>query len=312
MMPDGRSLVTAVGQSQSSVWVHGPDEEKEISLEGFSYDPRFTPDGKSLVYRVLKAASPRTDASELRIADLASGGSEPLLPGFAVVGWHSYSIAPDGRKIVVAALDREGKSRLWVAPLDRGAPPRQIANAEGDEPLFGPDGEVFFRHLEGPTAFLYRIREDGAALQKVIETPIAATGVISKNGQWVIVKLLMKDGTYLAAIPLSGGPPVRLISSKSTSVGDEDAQWSPDGTQFLITVLTERELIRGPTYALPLTHGQDLPQVPIGGFQSEEQIAQFPGAQRIDAFEMTPGATQGVYAFVRLSIQRNLYRVPLP
>ena len=56
--------------------------------------------------------------------------------------------------------------------------------------------------------------------------------------------------------------------------------------------------------------GKDLPQSPPGGFQSEEQIAQYPGAHLIDP-SVTPGATEGMYAFVRLTVQRNIYRVPV-
>src|SRR5205085_5540477 len=58
-------------------------------------------------------------------------------------------------------LDGQGKRRLWVAALDRQSPPREIPNIEGDMPLFGRDGEIFFRAIEGPSAFAYRVGEDG-------------------------------------------------------------------------------------------------------------------------------------------------------
>jgi eukaryotic-like serine/threonine-protein kinase len=34
--PDGRSLLTSVGQQQSVVWLRQQDSERQISLEGFS------------------------------------------------------------------------------------------------------------------------------------------------------------------------------------------------------------------------------------------------------------------------------------
>ncbi len=48
--------------------------------------------------------------------------------GFPIAGDQltDYDISPDGRQIVVAVRDREGKPHLWLAPLDRRAPPRQI------------------------------------------------------------------------------------------------------------------------------------------------------------------------------------------
>jgi YD repeat-containing protein len=145
MMPDGGSFITSVGLRQRSVWVHDPSGERQISLEGYAYQPKFTPDGNRLCYRILKGADPSSDPSELWVADLDSGRTEPLLPGIAVIGNHlAYDISPDGSHVVVASRDREGKSRLWVAPLDRRSPPRQIPDVEGAQPVFAGDDEVFF------------------------------------------------------------------------------------------------------------------------------------------------------------------------
>ena len=79
MAPDGRSFITAVGLTQSSVWLHDGGGDRQVSLEGYAFAPKFTPDGKRLLYQVRKGA-----ASELWVAELDSGRSEPLLPGFAV------------------------------------------------------------------------------------------------------------------------------------------------------------------------------------------------------------------------------------
>ncbi|HUQ90722.1 MAG TPA: hypothetical protein VM120_03505 [Bryobacteraceae bacterium] len=46
--PDGRSLITSVALRQSVVYVHGPNGDRQISQEGFSFDPRFTPEKNSL------------------------------------------------------------------------------------------------------------------------------------------------------------------------------------------------------------------------------------------------------------------------
>src|SRR5262249_15279879 len=143
MAPDGRSLLTAVGVRQSSVWLHDSRGDRQISLEGLPFHPRFTPDGRKLCYRVRNATS-----SELWVADLDSNHTEPLLPGFAVgvsgsqaALWSSgYDISPDGRQLVLSSPDRDGKLRLWLAPLDRHTPPWQIPNGDGEQPLFGPSG----------------------------------------------------------------------------------------------------------------------------------------------------------------------------
>ena len=56
MFPDGSSFVTAVASRQSVVWVHDAGGERQISVEGYSHDPKFAPGGKHLFYRVLKGA----------------------------------------------------------------------------------------------------------------------------------------------------------------------------------------------------------------------------------------------------------------
>ena len=59
----------------------------QISLEGNAAQPRFTPDGKKLLYRIVREPPSEfgfyRDLGEVRVADLKSGRSEPLVRGFA-------------------------------------------------------------------------------------------------------------------------------------------------------------------------------------------------------------------------------------
>src|SRR5579859_3799491 len=310
MAPDGRSFITSVGATKSSVWLQGPKGDLQVSLEGYSYDPRFTPDGKKLCYRILKGALPVSDPSELRVVDLESGRSEALLPGFAVAGppGMPYDISPDGRQVVATGRDENGKFHLWLAPLDRRSPPHQIPNVEGQQPKFGPGGEIFFRGIEGNSAFIYGVREDGTGLRKAIEQPASLFGV-SPDGKWLMVQISGKAGMSVAALPIGGGPPVPIYSKPT---GQVHGGWSSDGRQFLISVATAQMMAAGRTYVLPLPHGRIIPQIPPGGFQSEADLAKVPGARTIDAYDVAPGAGAESYAFVRESVQRNLYRIPLP
>ena len=71
--------------------------ERQISLEGNAANPRFTRDGKKLCYLVVKEA-PNTwafyrDPGELRVADIESGRSEPLVSGLKVL---DYDLSRDG------------------------------------------------------------------------------------------------------------------------------------------------------------------------------------------------------------------------
>jgi hypothetical protein len=52
------------------------------------------------------------------------------------------------------------------------------------------------------------------------------------------------------------------------------------------------------------------PPVPPEGFRSESEMAKVPGVRVIDVYDYAPGPVDGVYAYTRESVQRNLYRVP--
>jgi serine/threonine protein kinase len=303
MAPDGRSFITAVGLKQRSVWLHDSKGDRAVSLEGYAYEPKFTPDGKKLLYTVLKSASL---GRELWVAELDSGLNEPLLPGFPI-GTESglseapFDISPDGRQAVVEATDREGKSRLWLASLDRKSPPRQIPNVEGDGPLFGASGEILFRAREGDYGFAYRVREDGTGLKKANEHPVIGTGAVSPDGQWLAVYARpgKEEAGATLALPVGGGPPVEIYGA---GIG---MKWSRDGRLLFL-------MVGGKTYVLPLPPGRALPEIPNGGFRSEAEIAALPGARLIDASDSEPSPTPGVYAFSRETVQRNLYRIPVP
>jgi dipeptidyl aminopeptidase/acylaminoacyl peptidase len=304
MAPDGRSFVTAVALQSSSIWVHDARGERQISLlEGNAAYPKFTPDGKKLSYRIVKAV-PRfgtnRDPGEVWVADLDSGRSEPLAPGFPVL---DYDISPDGRQVVLEAPDAAGKPRLWLAPFDRRSPPLPIPNVEGRMALFGPSGEIFFRYLEEDSSFAYRVRPDGTGLRKAFEQPILGDTGISPDGRWIEVwaPLPGNGPSAVQLFPLDGGSPVVIGSNTFL-------QWSRGGDSIWIS---GGAVAYGRTYIVPLRRGKTLPPIPPGGFRSEQEVASLPGAHRID-FRGAPGGTRDVYAFERRTVQRNLYRIPIP
>jgi Tol biopolymer transport system component len=303
--PDGRTFVTAVGLQSASIWVHDARGERQISLlEGNAAYPKFAPDGRKLCYRIVKAV-PRfgtnRDPGEVWVADLDSGHSEPLAPGFPVL---DYDISPDSRQVVLEAADTEGKPRLWLAPFDRRSPPRQIPNVEGRKALFSPRGEIFFRHVEGPASFVYRVRPDGTGLRKALVQPVFSPSRIPPDGRWIEAWSPLPGSKQSAVqmFPLGGGSPVVIGSSTLL-------QWSSSGDSLWIT--GGGAVPEGATYIVPLPPGKILPPIPLEGFRSEQEIARLPGARRIDATG-APGRTRDVYAFERRTVQRNLYRIPIP
>ena len=157
MAPDGRSLITAVGTLQSTVWVRDGRGERRISSEGYADKAELSADGKRVYYIV----RPR---GELRSADVATMRSEPLLPGFSI---ESYRLSADGKSAVFAALGTDSKPHIWITALDHRSSPRQISHGAGESsPMFTPAGDVLFRASEGAFNFAYRISKMAAKPRK--------------------------------------------------------------------------------------------------------------------------------------------------
>ena len=113
------------------------------------------------------------------------------------------------------------------------------------------------------------------------------------------------------ALPVREGVPVQIIFALGTSY---HLAWSLDGRLLFISAPTGATAshVVGKTYVVPLPPGKMFPTIPAGGFQSAADLARLPGVRIIDAFDVTPGPTPEVYAFSRASVQRNLYRIPIP
>jgi eukaryotic-like serine/threonine-protein kinase len=301
MAPDGRSFVTAVGLENVSVWLHDAGGERQISLEGNAAEPKFTPDGRKLCYRIVTKAPNffqfGREAGQVWVADLESGRSAPLASGFQAF---AYDISADGRQVVLETEDRDGKPHLWLTSFERELPPRQVPNGEGRQPRFGPGGEIFFRASDG---FVYSVRPDGTGMQKALEQPIQILLAVSPDGRWLVGWSRPPDNGQAAihAFPLGGGPPVRIGNRIRW-------QWSPGGS-FMSIALPYAE---GRTYIVSLPPGEALPPIPAGGFRSEQEVARLPGARRADALRAVPGPSPDVYAFYHSTTQRNLYRIPVP
>jgi hypothetical protein len=303
---DGRSLITSMGLRQRTVSFHYANDERRVSLEGYAYKPSVSPDGKTLYYRVLKGGtSPALGASELWMADTASGRNEPLLPGIAVT---SYDLSQDGKRVVFSANDSSGKSRLWIAPTDRSGVPRKIPNAEGDMPFFLRPDEVVFHGIGENSNVAIRIRTDGTGKQVMAPVEVNELHGASPDGRFVAVWNQTGGGSGTMALPSDGGAAIPILA------GSCFLRWQPDRRFLYVSVYTGMQSAGayGRTYVIPVSPEKLFPPIPPGGFHTEDEIAKLPGVRVIEAADVYPGSTPGTYAYSRQTVQRNLYRVPLP
>lgn len=303
--PDGRSFVTSVGSSQSTLWLRDSRGERQITSEGYAYMPSLTGDGKKLYYLVRSHGLRSWNQGGLWVTDLDTGQRQRLLPDFEVA---HYSIAGDGQRVVFVSVDKQGNTPVWIATLNGQTPPRQLTTIDAESAFFGAAGEVIFGSASQQQLYVYRVKDDGSELQKAMTTTLLPIAV-SPDGQWIAVQDPKAWGALILH-PAGGGPPVRLCDQCAPPWGTEPMPfyvgWTPDRKIFYWNFANA-------TYAIPLRSGRMLPPVPVGGIQSREGVAALPGARLISEQERAaPGPSPSTYTFVKVAAQRNIYRVPVP
>ena len=293
--------MTSIGSRQSTVWIHDSRGDRQITSEGYGFRPSISPDGKKLYYLVRGGGTTSFIAGGLWAADLDSGQRQRLLPDFQM---RSYTISADGQRVLFVASDDKGHAPVWLASLNGRTAPRRLTTMESREAYFGASGEVVVA-----ADLIYRVNEDGSELQKLIPTSGLIPFGISPDGRWIPAQDSRAWGA-LFVFPAGGGSATLICGSCSPPQGVEPTPpymiWTPDG-KFLYLKFAAS------TYAIPLQPGQVLPPIPASGFPSKEAVAALPGARLIsEESGVFPGPNPSDYAFVKVSTQRNIYRVPVP
>jgi hypothetical protein len=110
----------------------------------------------------------------------------------------------------------------------------------------------------------------------------------------------------LVIFPVGGGAPLIAKLPPITRLA-----WSGDGRHlFMVSGAGANSL--GNAYVLPLAPGHLVPDSIVHGLPSEQEILKLPGARVIPSGDVVPGPTADIYAFTRVSLHRNLYRIPVP
>ena len=301
MAPDGRSVISSVGQQRRGIWLRNGSAERQISPEGYAFWPQLSADGSRLVFRVSRGSAGGRTPSELWMTDLTSGRVERLLPGKTII---QYDLSRDDR--VVAAVSEGDSTRLWVAWLDSREPPRPL-RIEASTPRVGPTGEIIFTATEGNALHLFRTDFAGATPDRVVSEQVGGVlGAVSPDGLWISDNLLGET----KALSMVGQPSVTILKNAVARL-----RWTPDGKHVLLAVQAgagPSAFGFGRTYVLPLEIGETLPRTPPGGFSSEAAVAAVPGVQIFQNGDLAFGPHPGVQVFSKIMVTRNLYRIPLP
>ncbi len=292
--PDGQSLISTVGVRQSAVWIHDRQGERSLALEGYTYRGALSADG-ARVYFLRRP--PSSSSGELWSMDLSSGKTVNLLPGSSM---DEYEVSRDDKEVIYATMG-SGERQLWLAALDRRSPPRLIAHG-ADQGSFGAPGEILFRSLEAKQNFIYKMKTDGTALERITNVAVFYKRGVSPDGEWVITNTT--EGTL--AVPVRGGHPENICASAC------EAWWSPDARFFYVSGGSRGDAPGWRSIAIPVRAGKMMPSTGIGGIMSAETAFDLPGTNEVGSAEdLRAGNDPGVYVFTRRNFRGNLFRIPL-
>lgn len=235
----------------------------------------------------------------------ATGASEGLFPGVFMA---DYEVSPDGKQVVYSTASAGKTSRLWIAPINRESPAKQLADSGEGFPHFGRNGKILFIVAEGSFNYLEQMNSDGSGRSKVFDYPIEEVQAISPGGLWVLAALSPKDGTgvRIAAIPTDGGP-IRWVCASFCW-----PTWSPNGNFLFIALEDQSRQGPGRSLAIPVGPGETLPDFPPNGFEPWSDASAIRGAQVVERGDLVPGRDLSHFAYVNTTVHRNLYRVSLP
>jgi serine/threonine protein kinase len=310
MSPDGKSLITAVGTEDSTVWFHDKDGDHQVSSEGNAIAPEFSSDGNSLYFLMTNG---QTSEYELWVENLRDGKIERLVPGYSMGSGsmlqfgsdHPYAISRDGKQVAFATKDQTGHNGLWVAPTNRRSSPVRISSsAIEDSPFFLPDGDLAFRAAEGGTNYLYRMKSDGSGRRKLASERVLDILTVSPDGRWIVAAFPNPDQEHTVAVRA-----LAVDGSQAVTVCFDYCyfHWDTAG-KFVYVYISQ---LHESSYALPVLHDSGLPKISPGDFARIEHEA---NAKTITAIPQVvhSAVSPSLYAYTRQTTRRNLYRIQLP
>ncbi|MGI9102652.1 MAG: protein kinase domain-containing protein [Terriglobales bacterium] len=303
--PDGKSFITSVGSRYSTVWLRDRSGDRQISSEAQAFNPQFAPDGTRLYYLVHRSDAQGATLNELWSSDF-QGHGQAVLSGLSVDAGFSagYAISPDGRNVVYVhrtpTAGGQPRDRLWMARTDSRTPAREFqSDAEESEPAFTEDGTIYFRATEGGKNYLYRMRADGTGRQRVLPNSIIEFFAVTRDANWAAVMVEGKGQDAPAVTALYSlrqpRPPIPVCSYCAPV-------WSWDG-KFMYFSMAPADYVVS-TAALVAHAARS-----TGGID----LARVPGAKELRDMQSTvaPSPDPHMYAFSKVSVRRNLYRVPV-
>ncbi|MBI1830806.1 MAG: PD40 domain-containing protein [Planctomycetes bacterium] len=193
---------------------NGKNAKQLTKSEGADADPRFSPDGKRILYTTLRDGFPE-------IWIMNRDGADPKF----VTKGREGSWAPDGKSIVFI-----NDNQAFVRDLDAGKE-RLLTPKDWERcgvPAFSPDGKkiaVASRHL--PKIGIFLVDLDGKPLGQLKTEEACCTPAWSKDGKKI---LCQSDKGHIHEVRVDGKGDEQLTTRPDVQ---HDARYSPDGTMLV-------------------------------------------------------------------------------
>jgi len=248
--PDGTELVYAM---QGTLWrqkLGSPEAVQLTDGPGYDSEPDWSPDGRRILY-----TSYRNDALELRVLDLPSGSSQPLVSNGAVNLDARWS--PDGTRVAYVSTAYKGRFHVFVLDMQNGAATADPVRITEDHdsglpryyyskfdlylsPSWSHDGkEILLVSNRGQvwgTGGIWRMEARAGAPMTIVreeETNWKAHPDWARDGRRVVYSsYLGRQRNQLWLTTAGGGHPFELTYCECDHTRP---RWSPDGRRIAFT-----------------------------------------------------------------------------